>query len=492
MSSRIHDEQNYSNINALNLTGAARYNQADLMRHSDKLQDDYMSQLEERMKIEPMFTEMISKGLLQGDGMKSLYKHIWRNHINSGYLKDIGEKLPTNIVTETAADMAENGFDSGVRTAAKATIKAGVKALPNIEGITDIASSAVDKVKDLQGSVTSVLQKVDGASADIEGLLNKGRSLIPTNYKNVPGAALARKLLRSGAGDDSQSVFMMKELQTGIEGSDEIGPFPSAGFSKSNRLEFKIKKSFGDRVLSGEDDSNFRPLQDNSDFLPRPNEEILAGDEPMESMLVSEKLTPAEQGARAGTKYAANVMEASETPWETQQRKLLTSALERQRAAGPPAARMDDGGAATKNPDSELFNNLRDQAAEANEAPEPEQLMGKNRVVEGEAREPPMPGQEGAANAIEEAAPEVEEAAADTAVDTGATVAEDVGAAAAAVGVEQVAGGEALDAVPIVGELAMAAAGIGGLLGMSLIHHPTDTLTQHFSRVANTATEFGS
>ena len=487
MSSRIHDEQNYSNINALNLTGAAQYNQAQLMQHSDKLQDDYMSQLEERMKIEPMFTEMISKGLLGGDGMKSLYKHVWRNHINSGFMKDVAEKLPTNIISETAQDMVENGFDSGVRTAAKATIRAGVNALPNIEGITGVATSAIDKVKDLQSTATSVLRQVDGASADIQGVLNKGMNIIPRNYKNVPGSALAKKLLRSGLGDDSQGVFAMKELQTGIEGSDVPTSFPSEGFTKSNRLKFKIKKSFGDRIEAGEDDSNFRPLQDNSDFLPRPNEEFLSGDKPMESMLVSEKLTPAEQGARAGTKYAENVLEASETPWETQQRKLLTEALERQRSAGPPAARMDDGNAATKNPDSELFNNLRDQAGEANAAPEPEQLMGKNRVVEG-AEPEPMPGQEGAANAIEEAAPEVEEAAADT----GATVAEDIGAAAAAVGVEQVVGGEALDAVPIVGELAMAAAGIGGLLGMSLIHHPTDTLTQHFSRVANTATEFGS
>ena len=489
MSSRIHDEQNYSNINALNLTGAARYNQAQLMEHSDKLQDDYMGQLEERMKIEPMFTEMISKGLLQGDGMKSLAKHVWKNHINSGFMKDVAGKLPTNIITETAADMAENGFDSGVRTAAKATIKAGVNALPNIEGITGVATSAIDKVKDLQGSVTSVLQKVDGASADIQGVLNKGRSLIPTNYKNVPGSALAKKLLRSGAGDESQGVFAMKELQTGIEGSDVPTSFPSEGFTQSNRLGFKIKKSFGDRVLSGEDDSNFRPLQDNSDFLPRPNEDILAGDKPMESMLVSEKLTPAEQGARAGTKYAENVMEASETPWETQQRKQLTSALERQRSADPPAARLDDGGAATKNADSELFNNLRDQAGEANAAHELDEnrLEGTNRVVE-EAEPESMPGQEGAANAIEAAAPAVEEAAADT----GATAAEDIGGAAAAVAVEQVAGGEVLDAVPIVGELAMAAAGIGGLLGMSLIHHPTDTLTQHFARVANTATEFGS
>ena len=487
MSSRIHDEQNYSNINALNLTGAARYNQAQLMQHSDELQDDYMNQLEERMKIEPMFTEMISKGLLGGDGMKSLYKHVWRNHINSGFMKDVAGKLPTNIISETAQDIAENGFDSGVRTAAKATIRAGVNALPNIEGITGIATSAIDKAKDLQGSVTSVLRQVDGAGVDIQSVLNKGRNIIPRNYKNVPGRALARKLLRSGAGDESQSVFKMKELQTGIEGSDEIGPFPSEGFTKSNRLGFKIKKSFGNRIEAGEDDSNFRPLQDNSDFLPRPNEEFLSGDKPMESMLVSEKLTPAEQGARAGTKYAENVLEASETPWETQQRKLLTEALERQRSAGPPAARMDDGDAATKNADSEIFNNLREQAGEANAAPEPEQLMGKNRVVEG-AEPEPMAGQEGAANAIEAAAPEVEEAAGDT----GATVAEDIGAAAAAVGVEQVAGGEALDAVPIVGELAMAAAGIGGLLGMSLIHHPTDTLTQHFSRVANTATEFGS
>jgi len=394
--------------------------------------------------------------------------------------------LPKGIVKDTLADYTKNGFRSAVKTALKGSIEAGSDALPNVESITGVATSAIDKAKDLQGTVSSVIQKVDGAAGDVEGVLNKAKGfvqkpvtavadkLMGTGAEDVervlkkPGYFLARKLLRSGTGDPTQRAFMMEELKTGIPGDDGAGSFPVSGFTKGTNLQ--------QAVLDGTDKTNF--IKADEDL----------GEAPIESILSSEKLTPAEQGARAGIKYAENVLEQSETPWQTQQRKLLTEALERQRSAGPPAARMDDGGAATKSPDSELFNNLRDQAAEANEAPEPEQLMGKNRVVEGEAREPPMPGQEGAANAIEEAAPEVEEAAADT----GATVAEDVGAAAAAVGVEQVAGGEALDAIPIVGELGMAAAGLGGLLGMSLIHHPTDSLQQHFQRVSNAATEFGS
>ena len=489
--SRIHDEQDYNSINNLNLSARPQYGMADLMAHSDKLQDDFMAQLEERMKLEPIFTGMIQQGL-GGKGMKGLYKSVWNNQIKNGVLKHVAEGLPKGIVKDTIADYTKNGFRSAVKTALKGSIEAGSDALPNVESITGVATSAIDKAKDLQGTVSSVIQKVDGAAGDVEGVLNKAKGfvqkpvtavadkLMGTGAEDVervlkkPGYFLARKLLRSGTGDPTQRAFMMEELKTGIPGDDGAGSFPVSGFTKGTNLQ--------QAVLDGTDKTN----------IIKADEDL--GEAPIESILSSEKLTPAEQGARAGIKYAENVLEQSETPWQTQQRKLLTEALERQRSAGPPAARMDDGGAATKNPESELFNNLRDQAAEANEAPEPEQLMGKNRAVEGAEpeSESPMPGQEGAANAIEEAAPEVEEAVADTAVDTGATVAEDVGAAAAAVGVEQVAGGEALDAIPIVGELGMAAAGLGGLLGMSLIHHPTDSLQQHFQRVSNAATEFGS
>ena len=48
--SRIHDEQDYNSINNLNLSARPQYGMADLMAHSDKLQDDFMAQLEERMK----------------------------------------------------------------------------------------------------------------------------------------------------------------------------------------------------------------------------------------------------------------------------------------------------------------------------------------------------------------------------------------------------------------------------------------------------------
>ena len=304
--SRIHDEQDYNSINNLNLSARPQYGMADLMAHSDKLQDDFMAQLEERMKLEPIFTGMIQQGL-GGKGMKGLYKSVWNNQIKNGVLKHVAEGLPKGIVKDTIADYTKNGFRSAVKTALKGSIEAGSDALPNVESITGVATSAIDKAKDLQGTVSSVIQKVDGAAGDVEGVLNKAKGfvqkpvtavadkLMGTGAEDVervlkkPGYFLARKLLRSGTGDPTQRAFMMEELKTGIPGDDGAGSFPVSGFTKGTNLQ--------QAVLDGTDKTN----------IIKADEDL--GEAPIESILSSEKLTPAEQGARAGIKYAENVME---------------------------------------------------------------------------------------------------------------------------------------------------------------------------------------